>query len=146
MIFYYKFCCRIRITDNYDGEMPGGEFLAADDSEDIAVVRRRFSDARVNEVSDWYNETAALAAHVRALSTGRSADLRRRLVDTRSAILYTGRNRQVLYRWLKEGRLTGYWHNFGAGPVRAWDVLELPSSTFNGPPPVRTQANNPNPE
>lgn len=143
MIYLYRFCCKVRISGDYDEEMPGGEFLGVADV-DVEVVRERFADLRVNNISDWYEEHAELTAYVRATLAGLGdTDLRRRLVDTEAAVRYTGRSRSTLYRWSEEDRLTRYDH----GPkspdgVRMWDVLELPSRTSVGPaaPPPRRSA------
>lgn len=133
-ISYYRFCCRIRIADADAEEVPGGEWLAIEVG-DLRERQEQFAEARVNEFSDWFNETPALLAHVRALQTDRGPDVRSRLVDTEAACVYTGRDRQTLYRWRREGRLTGY--HLDAGLVRVgWDVLELPVKGA-GPPPVR---------
>jgi hypothetical protein len=124
LINYYRFCCRIRIADEYAEEVPGGEFLAVEEGR--AVDRReQFAAARLNDVSDWFRETPALLAHIRALQHGRTPDVRPRLVDTEAASLYTGRSKQDLNRLRAAGRLTPHWANWGRGPQRGWDVLEL---------------------
>ena len=123
-INYYRFCCRIRIADEEADEVPGGEFLAVEVG-DLRERHEDFAEARLNEFSDWFHETPALLAHIRALQTDRSVDVRRRLVDTEAAIVFTGKDRQTIYRWKREGRLTGHWHNWGSGPKRGWDILEL---------------------
>ena len=122
MINYYRFCCRIRIADEYAEEVPGGEFLAVEDGR-ASDRRAQFADTRVNDVSDWFTESPALLAHVRALQTGRTPDVRPRLVDTEAACLFTGRSRQDLYGLLQRGRLTSY----SERGHRLWDVLELES-------------------
>ncbi|MFE6222992.1 helix-turn-helix transcriptional regulator [Streptomyces sp. NPDC057854] len=131
-ISYYRFCCRIRIADADAEEVPGGEWLAIEVG-DIRERHEQFADARLNPFSDWFNETPALLAHVRALQTDRSSDVRRRLVDTEAAVLYTGRDRQTLYRWAREGRITRHKVG-GAGRRVMWDVLELPPSGSGRPP------------
>ncbi|WP_432112839.1 hypothetical protein [Streptomyces sp. S1] len=135
-ISYYRFCCRIRIADELADEVPGGEFLAIEVG-DLRERHQQFADARLNEFSDWFTETPALAAHIRALQTDRLGEVRFRLVDTKAAEVYTGRDRQTLYRWRREGRLT--WHGRGSGQAK-WDVLELPPRG-SGPPPVRGPKN-----
>lgn len=45
-----------------------------------------------------------------------------RLADTEAACLYTGRPRDVLYRWARERRITRY----GSPERRLWDLDELP--------------------
>lgn len=136
-ISYYRFCCRIRIADADAEEVPGGEWLAIEVG-DIRERHEQFAEARVNELSDWFTETPALTAHIRALQTDRSADTRTRLVDTEAAMVYTGKDQQTLYRWRREGRLS--WHQRKAmvkGGVQAlWDILELPPRG-SGAPPVR---------
>lgn len=134
-INYYRFCCRIRIADEYADEVPGGEFLAIEVG-DVRERHEQFEAARINEDSDWFHETPALLAHIRALQTDRGADVRPRLVDTEAACLYTGRDRQTLYRWKREGRITGYYLDAGMTRV-GWDILELPTSKQG--PPLRTR-------
>lgn len=135
-INYYRFCCRIRIADEYADEVPGGEFLAIEVG-DIRERQEQFADSRLNEFSDWFHESPALLAHIRALQTDRSPEVRPRLVDTEAACVYTGRDRHTLYRWAREGRITRYEVRRGSGALnRGWDVLELPARG-SGPPPVR---------
>lgn len=138
MINYYRFCCRIRIADEYADEVPGGEFLAVENGS-AKEVREQFASARVNEFSDWFHETPALLAHILAAQQGRSGDVRARLVDTEAAMVYTGRDRATLYRWRREGRLTWHKTQLGARWYAMWDVLELPARG-SGPPPVRPGA------
>lgn len=126
MINYYRFCCRIRIADEYAQEVPGGEFLAVEDGR-ASDARERFADSRVSEFSDWFTESPALLAHVRALQTGRSPEVDRRLVDTEAAMIYTNRTKQDLYALRKRGRLTEYRRPLGASYRTMWDVLELDS-------------------
>lgn len=122
MINYYRFCCRVRIADEYASEVPGGEFLAVEDGR-ASDRRDQFADTRVSEFSDWFTESPALLAHIRALQTGRSPDARSRLVETDAAKLFTGRSRQDLYGLMQRGRLTSH----KRGGRRLWDVLELES-------------------
>lgn len=124
-ISYYRFCCRIRIADELADEVPGGEFLAIEVG-DLRDIHEQFAAVRLNEFSDWFEETPVLMAHIRALQNDWGTDVRPRLVDTAAAVLYTGYTRQHLYRLAAEGRLTPYWRNVGRGQARAWDVLELP--------------------
>lgn len=126
MINYYRFCCRIRIADEYASEVPGGEFLAVEDGH-ARDRQDQFADARVSPDSDWFRETPALVAHVRALATGRPAEVERRLVDTEAAMIYTKRTKQDLYGLAKRGRLTKYRRPLGASYRAMWDVLELDS-------------------
>jgi hypothetical protein len=124
LINYYRFCCRIRIADEYADEVPGGEFLAVENG-DARDRRGQFADARVSPVSDWFRETPALLAHVRALSTGRGPDLEPRLVDTEAAKIYTKRSKQDLYALAARGRVTRYQRRKGSSYRAMWDVLEL---------------------
>lgn len=126
MINYYRFCCRIRIADEYADEVPGGEFLAVEDGR-AADARARFADTRVSEFSDWFTESPALLAHVRALQTGRSPDVGQRLVDTEAAMIYAKRSKQDLYALAQRGRLSRYTRRLGARERAMWDVLELDS-------------------
>ncbi|GHG09953.1 helix-turn-helix transcriptional regulator [Streptomyces hydrogenans] len=131
-ISYYRFCCRIRIADANAEEVPGGEWLAIEVG-DLRERHEQFSDARLNEFSDWFTETPALMAHIRALQTDRSADVHPRLVDTEAAAVYIGRDRDTLYRWAREGRITR--HKIGgAGRRVMWDILELPPRGSDRPP------------
>jgi hypothetical protein len=120
VINYYRFCCRIRIADEYADEVPGGEFLAVEDGH-AEDRRQQFSDARVSEFSDWFHETPALLAHVTALSKGDTRPLRARLVDTEAAMVLSGRTRQGLDDMARRGRLTKYRRD--GRP--AWDALEV---------------------
>lgn len=126
MINYYRFCCKIRIADEYASEVPGGEFLAVEDGR-ATDARARFAGTRVSEFSDWFEESPALLAHVRALQTGRSPEVRARLVDTEAAMIYAGRTKQDLYALRKRGRLTQYRERKGSQYRAMWDVLELDS-------------------
>jgi hypothetical protein len=124
LINYYRFCCRIRIADEYAEEVPGGEFLAVEEGR--AVDRReQFADARLNDVSDWFTETPALLAHIRALQSGRTPDVRARLIETDAATLYTGQSRQALYALSRRGRLTRHYTRRGRRERTMWDPLEL---------------------
>lgn len=127
MINYYRFCCRIRIADEYADEVPGGEFLAVEQG-DARDRREQFSDSRVNEFSDWFHETPRLTAHIRAVQSERKKDTRTRLLSTKDACLLTGRDRHTLYRWAREGLVTEHWAWFAherAGRQRGWDPVEL---------------------
>lgn len=58
------------------------------------------------------------------------------LADTEAACLYTGRTRETLYRWAREGRI----HRYGARARRLWDLDELPGRVpgqFVPEPPER---------
>ena len=137
MIYYSKFCCLIRIAETY---RLGDELLATDDKGDIQAIRSRFRDA--HDSVDWYRETPDLAAHIMALRmrhhSADSSNSGERLIPTASAMIYTGRDRQVLYRWAREGRITRY----GTPSSALWDILELPARLTGGqaapPPPIRT--------
>ncbi|MGW0682895.1 helix-turn-helix transcriptional regulator [Streptomyces sp. NPDC002754] len=131
MINYYRFCCRIRIADEYADEVPGGEFLAVEEGR-ARDRQEQFADGRISGDSDWFRETPALVAHVRALKAGDTRDIRHRLVSTSDAMRYTGVDSQTLYRWRREGRLS--WHRLGPGRSAGWDVVELPRAG-SGPPP-----------
>jgi hypothetical protein len=126
VINYYRFCCRIRIADEYADEVPGGEFLAVEDGR-ADVRRSQFAASRVSEFSDWFTASPALLAHIRAVQTGRGDDLDRRLVHTDAAMIYTGRSRQDLNGLAARGRLTRYTRATGGRQRAAWDVLELDS-------------------
>lgn len=142
MIQYYKFCCKIRIADETAPDMPGAELVAAEDG-DVDDARARFAGARDGAFSDWFDETPALAAHIKALrlrhhsaDTGNPGE---RMISTALAVAWTGRERQVLYRWEREGRITRY----GPANEAFWDIFELPARGPGGPagppPPVRTK-------
>lgn len=126
MINYYRFCCMIRIADAGAEEIPGGEFLATEDG-DARDRQTQYADTRQSADSDWFRESPALLAHVRALATGRSGDVRRRWVDTEAAMIYTKRTKQDLYALARRGRVTKYRRAVGASYRTMWDVLELDS-------------------
>ena len=119
-INYYRFCCRIRIADEYADEVPGGEFLAIEVG-DLRERHEQFAGTRLNEYSDWFSESPALLAHISSLRAGDPRPVRARLVDTRVAMKTTGRSRQGLDDLVKRGKLTKYSVH---GMVR-WDALEL---------------------
>lgn len=60
-----------------------------------------------------------------------------RLADTEAACLYTGRPREVLYRWAREGRVDRY----GTRTARLWDLdamqPRVPGKPLPAPPPIR---------
>jgi hypothetical protein len=97
---------------------------------DADAMRARFADARVSPYSDWFAETPALAAHLRAVGMGHTGN---RLVDTQAACVYTGAVPATLYRWAREGRLTRH----KRGHATLWDIFELPTQGA-GPPPRRS--------
>lgn len=129
----------MRIVDDEADEFPGCEQLAAEEA-DIEERRQRFASARESPFSDWFRETPALAAHIRAVRIGHhTVDVvAERLITTASAIAFTGRTRQVLYRWAKEGRVTRY----GDESLALWDPIELPgkraAGTYGPPPPKKS--------
>lgn len=141
-VHYYKFCCRIRIVFVQHGSSPPGpydELVAAEpvpahvSGEWKAEQRHeQFAEAAVGK--GWFTLTPALKAHLRALQTT-ARPLKSRLVDTAAAVLYTGRDRQVLYRWAKEGRVTRYYSGTGTGTRVMWDVWELPPGVKGKPLP-----------
>jgi hypothetical protein len=144
LIQYYRFCCKIRIADEKAPEVPGATLIAAEEG-DVADIHARFADARDGHFSDWFNETPALKAHVMAVRvrhfSAETSNLGERLIPTASAILYTGRDRQVLYRWEREGRITRY----GTAREALWDVFELPARRNDGAlphpdPPLRKKS------
>ncbi len=125
MINYYRFCCRIRIADEYADEVPGGEFLAVEEGS-ARERRAQFAASRVSEFSDWFTESPALLAHIRGVQIGRP-DLRSRWVDTEAALIYTKRSKQDLYALAARGRLSRYREPKGSHYRAMWDVLELDS-------------------
>ncbi|WP_181160418.1 GIY-YIG nuclease family protein [Streptomyces solincola] len=138
VIYYLRFCCRIKIGYSADLEsrlqaVPCDELLATEPSRPglEGMRHREFADARIPG-TEWFRETPALVAHIRALRAGIAGrPQRERLIDTAAAMLYTGRDRHTLYRWAKEGRIT---KTFDRGRAR-WDVLELPAAVPGCPPP-----------
>lgn len=129
MILYARFCCLISITD--DVAPDGSDVIATEDG--AASARRlRFTSARVTPDGPWFRETPALAGHLRALRmrhhTADADAPGERLIDTAAACVYTGRARQVLYRWAREGRITRY----GDAGTALWDVFELPAARRDG--------------
>jgi hypothetical protein len=134
MIYYSRFCCMIRIS----GALPVDDEILAREDAHPDDVRARFRDA--HDRGEWYRETPALAAHLMALRirhhSAETSNPGERLVPTASAMAYTGRQRQTLYRWSSEGRITRY----GTPGEALWDVLELPPARPDGtsaPPPPR---------
>lgn len=126
MINYYRFCCRIRIADEYADEVPGGEFLAVENG-DVRERHEQFADARLSEFSDWFNETPPLLAHISAVRAGDTRPVRARLVDTATAMANTGRSRQGLEDLARRGKLTKYRYRSGLDRrmTVGWDSLEL---------------------
>lgn len=55
------------------------------------------------------------------------------LVDTPTAVLWTGRPAGTLYRWKSEGRTTG--HGAGRPGQARWDLRELPQAVEGEPSP-----------
>lgn len=54
-----------------------------------------------------------------------------RLADTEAACLYTGRPREVLYRWARERRIRRH----GTRVARLWDLDVLPPAVPGEPLP-----------
>jgi len=148
LIYYALFCCRIKIgfTTDLKSRMAqlGGpdEVLATEPGTmDLEGKRhRQFAHALVKG-REWFDAgDPAIRAHVRALQIGHYRDRR---VDTEAAEKWTGRDRMVLYRWVREGRVTRH----KMGRKLAWDLFELPAWSGQGtpppPPPRRSGAGGP---
>ncbi|GGR51854.1 hypothetical protein GCM10010282_50990 [Streptomyces roseolus] len=145
VVYYIRTCCRIKIgfTTNLVRrmlELSPDEVLAteAGTRETEWARHRQFESARVR--GEWFEQSPALMAHIRALKIRHhSADTDNpgeRFIPTASAVAWTGRSRQVLYRWANEGRITRY----GTAAHALWDVFELPARRSTGtapPPPVQ---------
>lgn len=147
VIVYALTCCRVSIVHTEDVEgtvrrLSPDRVLTTEPgtSETERMRHRQFEGDRIR--GEWFTYSPALAAHVVALRAGHRTAVTgnpgERMIDTASAIAWTGRDRQVLYRWAKEGRITRY-----GTPSRAlWDVFQLPPKLPNGgaspPPPRRT--------
>lgn len=135
MIHYSRHCCLVRISDT-PPEDPSFEPLGTQEG-DMEAMRVRFADAHAG--GDWYRETPALSAHIKAVCMGHHTTGEffptQRFIPTAIAIVWTGRERQVLYRWAREGRITRY----GDASQALWDVFELPVKGSSGPPPKGPQ-------
>jgi hypothetical protein len=147
VVYYIKTCCRIKIGFTVDlprrmRELGPDELLATEQGTP-SVERKRhdqFSEYRIR--GEWFRESPALAAHIMALKARHhSADTGfagERMINTASAQAWTGRDRQVLYRWAREGRITRY----GTPQEALWDIFELPARRADGklpdPPPKRS--------
>lgn len=144
-VYYIRTCCRIKIgyTTNLDGRMTDlspDELLATEPGDRAleAARHRQFAASRVR--GEWFTSSPALLAHIRALRSKHhsavTANPGERFIDTAAATIYTGRRRQVLYRWASEGRITRY----GSPGQALWDVFELPVKGADGrpgpPPPM----------
>lgn len=137
VVYYLRFCCRVKIgtTTNLSKRLPSipHDQLLAVEPGGLWKERRRhaqFAAERITKSSEWFNPSPALMAHTKALKSG-VGELKVRLISTRDAVLYTGRDRQTLYRWAKEGRITK--HDGYANP---WDVWELPQHSPGEPIPL----------
>lgn len=138
MIYYARFCCRIAIGHTGDDADDDGwdEILAVEPGGADAYARRlaQFAPYRLPGAGAWFSYSPALAAHVTGLRVGHHSTggdgAGERFVDTAAACAYTGRARQVLYRWASEGRITRY----GSSGTALWDVLELPGRGRDGKP------------
>lgn len=135
-VYYLRFCCRIKIgtttwLERRLSEVQHDELLAVEPGgPELEKLRHeQFADARL--IGDWFMSAPALIAHIRALKMGRTSDLKARLISTADAVLYTGRERQILYRWADEGRITRH----GVAGKAKWDVLELPAREPGKPAP-----------
>lgn len=146
IIYYMITCCRIKIgyTTNLPrrmAELCPDELLATErGTRDTEQARhRQFQAYRVR--GEWFRDCPALRAHVAAVKAGHhsaATDMPgERFIDTETALKWTGRpNRQTLYRWASEGRITRY----GTPGAALWDILELPGKGHGGapgPPPPR---------
>lgn len=137
VVYYIRTCCRIKIGHTIDltrrmAELSPDEILATEpgDRELERARHQQFAAYRVR--GEWFRDSPALAAHIRGVkmrhhSTGTPGE---RFVDTAAAMVYTGRQRQILYRWAAEGRITRY----GPPKVALWDLFELPVRGPDGKP------------
>lgn len=141
IVYYVRFCCRVKIgvTSNLNerlSHVPHDELLATEaGGRDLEAKRhRQFAHARLN--GEWFELTPGLLSHIEAINSGHGSDIKLRLISTADAMKFTGRSRQTLYRWMKEGRVTSH----GTDTKRLWDVWELPPAREDGkipkPPPV----------
>lgn len=137
MIYYVRSCCRI-IIGHADADAPavapGDELLATESGGADTLARRHAQFAPYRGPGGWFRDSPALAAHIVGLRHGHHStdgDMPgERFVDTAAACAYTGRARQVLYRWASEGRITRY----GSAGTALWDVFELPGRGRDGRP------------
>lgn len=144
VVYYIRTCCRIKIgyTKNLGRrmmELTPDEVLATEvgTRETEWVRHRQFAASNIR--GEWFEQSPALMAHIRALQvrhhSAETDNPGERFITTASAITWTGRSRQVLYRWASEGRITRY----GTPGQALWDVFELPArrSGSAAPPPPR---------
>lgn len=127
VVYYVRFCCRIKIgtTTNLTNRMlhiPHDSILATEPGGESVERMRHYQFEQYAIGGEWFKMAPPLLAHIRSLRAG-TPELRKRLVSTRDAMVYTGRDRHTLYRWADEGKITKYVLGNGAG----WDVLELPA-------------------
>lgn len=149
-VYYAKMCCRIKIgfvasSDDLLYPPPllwkmrqlGAELEATEwgTSETERMRHRQFAADRV--VFDWFEYSPAIRAHIVGLRvrhhTTDTDNPGERMIPTASAVAYTGRERQVLYRWAREGRITRY----GTEREALWDILQLPRKDKDPIPPRR---------
>jgi len=139
MIYYVRTCCRIKIGYTTDlerrmTELSPDELLATESGGRDLERRRHDQFAAYRIRGEWFRDSPALAAHIRGLQvrhhTTETDTPGERFIDTAAACLYTGRARQVLYRWSSEGRITRY----GPPGTALWDILELPGKGRDGKP------------
>jgi hypothetical protein len=146
-IYYVRTCCRIKIGFTTDltrrmKALSPDELLATEPGTPSVERKRHDQFAEYRVRGEWFKESPALAAHIEALRrrhhTAVTDSIGERLISTASAQSWTGRSRQVLYRWAKEGRITRY----GTPQEALWDVFELPVKRADGklpdPPPKRS--------
>lgn len=146
-IFYALACHRIMIglTDDLPGIMATlapDEILCTEPGDSARLELRRRQFARYAVSGGWFRDCPAIRAHVTAVRAGHHSAASdtpgERFVDTEAALRWVGRpNRQTLYRWASEGRITRY----GTPGAALWDILELPARRADGtpapPPPKR---------
>jgi hypothetical protein len=130
LVYYIRFCCRIKIgtTTNLIERLrvlPHDRVLATEPGDHRLEKLRhsQFSDWCLG--GEWFKMAPALISHIRAVRVG-NPDVTRRLISTNDAVRYTGRDRQTLYRWAAEGKLTKYPVGTTVRAVK-WDILELPA-------------------
>lgn len=134
IVYYVKFCCRIKIGTTIDLDsrltgIPHDEVLATEPGDRKVEAERHEQFDHLRTVGEWFREGADLYAHIAVVRAGMAPRTGDRLVSSSDAMLYTGRDRQTLYRWAIEGRITKH-------PGGKWDIWELPPHVPGEPHPT----------
>lgn len=124
VVYYIQFCCRVKIGFSTNvkqrmTDLPCDELLAVEPG-DVELERRRHEEFDAYRLTgEWFRYGPRLKIHVAQLGVGPGPVL----VDTEAAVEWSGRDRQTIYRWAREGKITRYGGR-GNGAAR-WDIREL---------------------